>query len=198
MATERYYSKVLSLPHSSAFFCLVCVTLPSFSSFSLYVAPSFCRFLSTFVFARFCRYCRCSSRVAAVFFCASPFSFCFPCFSLLFVRALCLCFCCFLLYCSTNTESLLYVQQLHERQGHNQDLYRQNQGRRSGGQGLGQPAIPPLLLQAAVTRHHRQHPRHKKRTRSSEPPTSKSRPSRPRSSRTPSRAFKVRRILLSP
>ena len=90
MATERYYSKVLSLPHSSAFFCLVCVTLPSFSSFSLYVAPSFCRFLSTFVFARFCRYCRCSSRVAAVFFCASPFSFCFPCFSLLFVRAVCL------------------------------------------------------------------------------------------------------------
>ena len=121
MATERYYSKVLSLPHSSAFFRLVCVTLPSFSSFSLYVAPSFCRFLSTFVLARFCRYCRCSSRVAAVFFCAfalfvllsvllavicasrlpffccflaccccffcaSPFLFCFPFFSLLFVR----------------------------------------------------------------------------------------------------------------
>ena len=30
-----------------AFFCLVCVTLPSFSSFSLYVVPSFCRFLSS-------------------------------------------------------------------------------------------------------------------------------------------------------
>ena len=73
MATERYYSKVLSLPHSSAFFCLVCVTLPSFSSFSLYVAPSFCRFLSTFVLARFCRYCRCSSRVAAVFSVPRPF-----------------------------------------------------------------------------------------------------------------------------
>ena len=28
------------------------------------VVPSFCRFLSTFVLARFCRYCRCSSRVA--------------------------------------------------------------------------------------------------------------------------------------
>jgi len=97
------------------------------------------------------------------FFCVSPFLFCFPFFSLLFVRALCLFFYCFLLYCSTNTESLIYVQQLHERQGHNQDLYRQNQGRRSGGQGLGQPAIPPLLLQAAVTRHHRQHPRHKKK-----------------------------------
>ena len=73
MATERYYSKVLSLPHSSAFFCLVCVTLPSFSSFSLYVAPSFCRFLSTFVLARFCRYSRCSSRVAAVFSVPRPF-----------------------------------------------------------------------------------------------------------------------------
>ena len=34
------------LPHSSTFFCLVCVTLPSFSSFSLYAVPSFCRFLS--------------------------------------------------------------------------------------------------------------------------------------------------------
>ena len=90
VATERYHSKVLSLPHSSTFFCLVCVTLPSISSFSLYVVPSFCRFLSTFVLARFCRYCRCSSRLAAVFFCALPFSFCFPCFSLLFVRALCL------------------------------------------------------------------------------------------------------------
>ena len=46
--------KFLSLPHSSTFFCLLCVTLP-FSSFSLYVVPSFCRFLSTFVLARFCR-----------------------------------------------------------------------------------------------------------------------------------------------
>ena len=55
MATERYYSHVLSLPHSCTFFCLVCVTLPSFSSFSLYVVPSFCRSLSTFVLARFCR-----------------------------------------------------------------------------------------------------------------------------------------------
>ena len=46
------------LPHSSTFFCLVSVTLPSFSSFSLYVVPSFCPFLSTFVLARFCRYCQ--------------------------------------------------------------------------------------------------------------------------------------------
>ena len=30
-------------------------------------------------------------------------------------------------------------------------------------QGLGQPLPPPLLLQAAVDRHHRQHPRHKKK-----------------------------------
>ena len=37
----------------------------------------------------------------------------------------------------------------------------------------------------------------KKNTRSSEPPTSKSRPSFPRSSRTPSKTFEVRRILLS-
>ena len=70
---DTYYSNVLSLPHSSAFFCLVCVTLPSFSSFSLYVAPSFCRFLSTFVLARFCRYCRCSSRVASDFSVPRPF-----------------------------------------------------------------------------------------------------------------------------
>ena len=91
MATERYYSKVLSLPHSSTFFCLVCVTLPSFSSFSLYVVPSFCRVVSTFI-------CPCSLlpllplffACCCCFFCASPFSFCFPCFSLLFVRALCL------------------------------------------------------------------------------------------------------------
>ena len=30
-------------------------------------------------------------------------------------------------------------------------------------QGLGQPLPPPLLLQAAVDRHHRQHPRHQKK-----------------------------------
>jgi len=124
---QKYAIQRFCLPHSSTFLCLVCVTLPSFSSFSLYVVPSFCRSLSTFVLARFCRYCRSSSRVAAVFsvprpfrsafrasrcylcasfaffsvaflaccccfFCASPFLFCFPCFSLLFVRALCLFF----------------------------------------------------------------------------------------------------------
>ena len=124
---QKYAIQRFCLPHSSTFLCLVCVTLPSFSSISLYVVPSFCRSLSTFVLARFCRYCRSSSRVAAVFsvprpfrsafrasrcylcasfaffsvaflacyccfFCASPFLFCFPCFSLLFVRALCLFF----------------------------------------------------------------------------------------------------------
>ena len=73
MATERYYSKVLSLPHSSTFLCLVYVTLPSFSSFSLYAVSSFCRFFSTFVLARFCRYCRCSSCVVAAFSVPRPF-----------------------------------------------------------------------------------------------------------------------------
>ena len=72
MATERYHSNAF-VPHSSTLFCLPCVTLPSFSSFSLYVVPSFCRFLSTFVFARFRRYCRCSSRVDAVFSVPRPF-----------------------------------------------------------------------------------------------------------------------------
>ena len=94
-----------ALPFS---FCVPCSSL----LFCARPLPFFCCFLA----------CCC-------FFCASPFLFCFPFFSLLFVRALCLFFCCFLLYCSTNTESLIYVQQLHERQGHNQDLYRQNQGR---------------------------------------------------------------------
>ena len=161
---NEHYSKVLSLPHSSTFFCLVCVTLPSFSSFSLYVVPSFCRFLSTFVLPHFCRYCRRSSRVAAVFLCLALFVLLSVLLADICARHLPF-FCCFLLliYCSTITESLLYVQQLHERQGHNQDLHRQNQGRRSRGQALGQPLPPPLLLQAAVDRHHRQHPRHKKK-----------------------------------
>ena len=70
---DTTYSKVLSLPHSSTFFCLVYVTLPSFSSFLLYVVPSFCHFLSRFVFPRFCRYCRCSSCVVAVFSVPRPF-----------------------------------------------------------------------------------------------------------------------------
>jgi len=150
---QKYAIQRFCLPHSSTFLCLVCVTLPSFSSISLYVVPSFCRSLSTFVLARFCRYCRSSSRVTAVFSVPRPFcsafraSRCYLCAPFAFF------FCSFLLYFSTITESLLYVQQLHERQGHNQDLHRRNQGRRSGGQGLGQPAIPPLLLQAAVTRH---------------------------------------------
>ena len=65
--------KKFCLPHSSTFFCLVYVTLPSFSSFSLYVVPSFCHFLSTFVLARFCRYCRCSSCVVAAFSVPRPF-----------------------------------------------------------------------------------------------------------------------------
>ena len=72
MATERYHSNAF-VPHSSTLFCLPCVTLPSFSSFSLYVVTSFCRFLSTSVFARFRRYCRCSSRVDAVFSVPRPF-----------------------------------------------------------------------------------------------------------------------------
>ena len=88
------FKSFVSASFLHAFFFLVCVTLPSFSSFSLYVVPSFCRFLSnssylsariatpkrdytdklsTFVLARFCRYCRCSSRLAAVFSVPRPF-----------------------------------------------------------------------------------------------------------------------------
>ena len=69
---QKYVIQRFCLPHSSTFLCLVCVTLPSFSSISLYV-PSFCRSLSTFVLARFCRYCRSSSRVTAVFLCLALF-----------------------------------------------------------------------------------------------------------------------------
>ena len=165
---------LLCLCHPAIVFVLFVVRRSFVLSFSLHTRP--CSLLPLLPLFFVCCCC---------FFCASPFSSCFPCFSLVFVRALCLLFCCFLLYCSAIAESLLYVRQLHERQRHNQDSHRQNQGRRSGGQGLGQPSAPPLLLQAAVDRHHRQYPRHRKTTQSSEPPTIKSRPSRPRSSRTP-------------
>ena len=194
---ERYYSKVLSLPHSSAFFCLVCITLPPFSSFSLYVAPSFCRFLSTFVLARFCRYCRCSSRVAAVFPVPRPFVLLSVLLAVICARPLpfSVVFC--FIVQQSQEACYLYVQQLHERQGHNQDLHRQNQGRRSGGQGLGQPPLHCYCSKRLWTATIDSILDTKKNTRSSEPPTSKSRPSRPRPSRTPSRTFKVRRILRS-
>ena len=144
---------LLSLCHPAIVLVLFVVRRSFVLSFSLHIRPCSLLPLLPLFFACCC-----------CFFCASPFSFCFPFLSLLFVRALCLFFYCFLLYCSTNTERLLYVQQLHERQGHNQDLQRRNQGRRSGGQGLGNPPPPPLLLQAAVDRHRRQHPRLKKKT----------------------------------
>ena len=69
-------------------------------------------------------------------------------------------FCSFLLLCSTITESLLYVQQLQQRQGHYKNVHRKNQARRSRGQGLGPRPPPPLLLEAAVGRHHQEHPGH--------------------------------------
>ena len=69
-------------------------------------------------------------------------------------------FCSFLLLCSTITESLLYVQQLHQRQRYYKNVHRKNQARRSRGEGLGPPPPPPLLLEAAVGRHHQGHPGH--------------------------------------
>ena len=152
---QKYAIQRFCLPHSSTFLCLVCVTLPSFSSISLYVVPSFCRSLSTFVLARFCRYCRSSSRVTAVFSVPRPFcsafraSRCYLCAPFAFF------FCSFLLFCSTITESLLYVQQLHQRQGHYKNVHRKNQARRSRGQGLGPPPPPPLLLEAGSKRRNK-------------------------------------------
>ena len=73
MATERYHSKVF-VPASFLHVLLLTLCHPAIAfDFSLYVVPSFCRFLSTFVLTRFCRYCRCSSRVAAVFSVPRPF-----------------------------------------------------------------------------------------------------------------------------
>ena len=86
---QQNENKVLSLPHSSTLFCLVChpaiifvlfVVRRSFVlSFSLHIRPCSLLPLQPLFFACCC-----------CFFCASPFSFCFPCFSLLFLRALCL------------------------------------------------------------------------------------------------------------
>ena len=138
---------LLSLCHPAIIFVLFVVRRSFVLSFSLHIRlcsllpllPLFfacccCFFLCLALFvllsvllavicARRLPFFCCFLACCCCFFCASPFLFCFPFFSLLFVRALCLFFYCFLLYCSTNTESLLYVQQLHERQGHNQDLY---------------------------------------------------------------------------
>ena len=68
-------------------------------------------------------------RVTAVFSVPRPFCSAFRASGCYLCAPFAFFFCSFLLYFSTITESLLYVQQLHERQGHNQDLYRQNQGR---------------------------------------------------------------------
>ena len=193
MATERYYSNVLSLPHSSTFLCLVChpaivlvlfVVRRSFVlSFSLHIRPcSLLPLLPLFACCCcfFCASLRSAFRASRCYLCA-PFAF----FQLLFgVLLFFLCLALFVLLsvlraviCARPLPFFLLLSALlfnkHRKPAicstvprtarHNQDLHRRNQGRRSGGQGLGQPAIPPLLLQAAVTRHHRQHPRHKKK-----------------------------------
>ena len=94
MATKICYSKVLSasflhvlvlsLCHAAIVFVHFVVRRSFVLSFSLHIRP--CSLLPILPFFFACCCC---------FFCASPFSFCFPCFSLLFVRVLCLFFCCF-------------------------------------------------------------------------------------------------------
>ena len=196
MATERYHSNAF-VPHSSTLFCLPCVTLPSFSSFSLYVVPSFCRFLSTFVFAHFRRYCRCSSRVDAVFSVPRPFcsafraSHCylsapFAFFSVAF---------CFIVQRSQKACPMFNSST------NGKDITKTCPGKiKAGGLMVKAWDNPPLHLDCSKrlwTATIDSILDTKKNKRSSEPPTSKSRPSLPRSSRTPSKTFEVRRILLS-
>ena len=93
MATKICYSKVLSasflhvlvlsLCHAAIVFVHFVVRRSFVLSFSLHIRPCSLLPILPFFFACYC-----------CFFCASPFLFCFPCFSLLFVRALCLFFCC--------------------------------------------------------------------------------------------------------
>ena len=70
---------LLSLCHPAIIFVLFLVRRSFVLSFSLHIRP--CSLLPLLPLFSACCWC---------FFCASPFSFCFPCFSLLFVRALCL------------------------------------------------------------------------------------------------------------
>ena len=91
MATKICYSKVLSasflhvlvlsLCHAAIVFVHFVVRRSFVLSFSLHIRPCSLLPILPFFFACYC-----------CFFCASPFLFCFPCFSLLFVRALCLFF----------------------------------------------------------------------------------------------------------
>ena len=177
---------LLSLCHPAIVLVLFVVRRSFVLSFSLHIRPCSLLPLLPLFFACCC-----------CFFCASPSSFCFPCFSLLFVRALCLFSVAFCFI--VQSQKACYISNSSTK---GKDITKTCTGKIKACdlvvQGLGQPLPPPLLLQAAVDRHHRQHPRHtKKNTRSSEPPTTKSRSSRARPSRTPSRTFKVRRILLS-
>ena len=109
---------LLTLCQSAIVFVLFVVRRSFVLSFSLHIRP-----------------CSLLPLLPLFFACCCCFFLCLALFVLLSVLLAVICarplpfFCCFLLYCSTITESLLYVQQLHERQGHNQDLYRQNQGR---------------------------------------------------------------------
>ena len=70
---------LLSLCHPAIIFVLFVVRRSFVWSFSLHIRPCSLLPLLPLFFACCC-----------CFFCASPSSFCFPCFSLLFVRALCL------------------------------------------------------------------------------------------------------------
>ena len=78
----------LSLCRPAIIFVLFVVRRTFVLSFSLHIRPCSLLPLLPLFFACCC-----------FFFCASPFSFCFPCFSLLLVRALLPFFCCFLACC---------------------------------------------------------------------------------------------------
>ena len=70
---------LLSPCHPAIIFVLFVVLRSFVLSFSLHIRPCSLLPLLPLLFACYC-----------CFFCASPSSFCFPCFSLLFVGALCL------------------------------------------------------------------------------------------------------------
>ena len=83
---------VVFSPHSSVLASAVTavvlrVLLLFFLFLALFVLLSV---LLTVICARPLPFFCCFLACCCCFFCASPFSFCFPCFSLLFVRALCL------------------------------------------------------------------------------------------------------------
>ena len=79
VSASFHHVLLLSLCHPAIIFVLFVVRRSFVSSFSLHIRPCSLLPLLPLFFACCC-----------CFFCASPFSFCFPCFSLLFVRAFCL------------------------------------------------------------------------------------------------------------